>query len=62
MRVLIAAVLAAGVLAGCNARGGRLVVLLPEEVNQRNDTEWHVTGEPAGGARPAPRPDQATER
>ncbi len=49
MRVVIAAVLVAGALSGCDARGGRHVVLLPEEVKQRNDGEWRVTGEPSGG-------------
>jgi hypothetical protein len=62
MRVVIAAVLVAGALSGCNGRGGRHVVLLPDEVKQRNDAEWRVTGEPAGGARSTPPADQATER
>jgi hypothetical protein len=54
MRALIAGVLllaTTGVVAGCgNGRGGRLVVVTPDEVAGRRGDSWHVTQEPSGEA------------
>ena len=50
MRVLTAVVVIMA-LAGCgNGRGGRLVVVTPDEVPGRRGDSWHVTAEPSGGA------------
>lgn len=34
---------------GCDRRGGRIVVLTPDEVPSRQGDQWHVTQEPAAG-------------
>jgi hypothetical protein len=36
-------------LSGCNPRGGRRVVLMPDEIAGRRDDRWRVTQEPAAG-------------
>jgi hypothetical protein len=50
MRALIAVVVLVG-LAGCgNGRGGRLVVVTPDEVPGRRGDSWNVTAEPSAGS------------
>ena len=60
MRALtVAGLLLASVLAGCgNGRGGRLVVVTPDEVPGRRGDSWHVTQEPSGEAGTAAAGDQ----
>ena len=62
MRALTAAgFLLATIVAGCNGRGGRIVVVTPDEVAGRRGDSWHVTQEPSGGP-PAPAGDREPTR
>ncbi len=60
MRALIVVGLLGATLAGCgNGRGGRLVVVTPDEVPGRRGDSWHVTQEPSGEGTPAAHDDPA---
>ena len=39
---------AVGALTACDPRGGRRVVLMPDEIAGRHDDQWRVTQEPGG--------------
>jgi hypothetical protein len=41
-------------LVACDRRGGRRVLLMPEEIAGRHDTEWRITQEPTSGVAPPP--------
>jgi hypothetical protein len=59
MRLLIVGVCLVAALAGCDRRGGRRVVLMPDEIAGRRDDQWRITQEPpGGGAKPDAAPTQ----